>query len=685
MKLLNKNYSNFLIALIIVYCAFLAFIDSGSPQRSIEAGLVYANYLDYDPNSLMFASYSELFSLINLLTGLLLFITKSVSATSASIQFIQLLILSLSTYSLVIKVSGQRILGLLIVFIVTSALPYTVKDLSSSYPLIFRTEHTFGQLGLSLTILVVSLLLFKKNLATGISLGLLLGFHGAWAIWSILITLTYLIVNRKRIVVQNVRRLLFGFLGGSLLTLIGYGVHKLILNNINYDKLPSPTSNLLTAYLKYWDYHRSLPFDDESLIKGVLIGIIFPIFGYLLRKNSMNFYILSLLVGFSALTSSFLYYTNDVILNGNFINLSLLMPGRFMNLHAILFIILISLTLFLLLEKFTSRLEILNKFNNTAPILAVFIIYIFFFISYFSTNIYQKNSFSQNISSINVYNQEFRSCAILSPGNNQILTIGNSSRIIPIKCKKPIVLDTTAIDFIPYLPKEIIRLKVLVEEIYGINFNDPKINFEIIGKNLSQSGSVSEEIVNPVWQSRTVQQWEFLACKYNFKNIVVPDYFNINLPNVISEKGYTVYETKQNCDGKNYPEYSFSRPIERTKSGGPFYWLNDQDAILNIFNNSNQEINNIVEFSFIPNSCNLPIEVLIFSDAVEISIMNITDSPKNFSQNFKLKAWENYVLKFELSNNNKFCVVSGDDRKFSVGLNKLRLSGPSAIPSSNGI
>jgi hypothetical protein len=55
---------------------------------------------------------------------------------------------------------------------------------------------------------------------------------------------------------------------------------------------------------------------------------------------------------------------------------------------------------------------------------------------------------------------------------NVILTYGNISRFIPLFCREPITIDTTQIDFVPYLPETIPYLAKIMGEIYGIPFSN---------------------------------------------------------------------------------------------------------------------------------------------------------------------------------------------------------------------
>jgi hypothetical protein len=58
----------------------------------------------------------------------------------------------------------------------------------------------------------------------------------------------------------------------------------------------------------------------------------------------------------------------------------------------------------------------------------------------------------------------------VSNGENLILTNGYISRLVPLFCRQPILIDTTQIDFLPYIPETIPYLAKIMEEVYGIPF-----------------------------------------------------------------------------------------------------------------------------------------------------------------------------------------------------------------------
>ena len=134
--------------------------------------------------------YSDLFSSINVVTFLTYKLLNSIFFTSFVIQFFQLVILT--KYFLI-----NNFLNLTCIFLITTTIPSFVKNLTSVYGLILRTEHTFGQMGLTLTLAILTMLTYKKYGWALFLLGIQYGIHPAWALWSTLLLISAMYFQRR--------------------------------------------------------------------------------------------------------------------------------------------------------------------------------------------------------------------------------------------------------------------------------------------------------------------------------------------------------------------------------------------------------------------------------------------------------------------------------------------------------
>jgi hypothetical protein len=381
---------------------------------------------------------------------------------------------------------------------------------------------------------------------------------------------------------------------------------------------------------------------------------------------------LNTIVGFSSLISTILYLLNDGLLNNSFVPLSLLMPGRFMNLHALcslpVFIININYLMSRVNRKFIySKNYLLVISKAFFPPLFVLCIYLF-------TGYLQKIPFRLDDTVVNVYNSKAEYCEILNQDNKRILTSGISSRFIPINCKRSIILDSSTIDFIPYLPKGVVELKNLTEQLYGIDFNDPRVNFQIAGKDFTRSGAIPPEVIKPVWEMRTLSDWNLLACIYDFSNIVTPSNYEINLPIIFNDNHVTIFEVNSKCNKVAMPVISVSGLIEFTTTKQPFFWVPGGKTYINVFNNTKSKFSKNLSFDFIPNSCNSPIKSDLKIGTLSQINVTITDQIVNLSIPINLEIDESVLLTISVEPLSSNCIVAGDNREFTVGLSNLIFS-----------
>ena len=652
------------VILIIIYSLFLAYLDSVSPQRSIDAALVYAGEVQYGVNDLTYWMYSDLFSSINVVTFLTYKLLNSIFFTSFVIQFFQLVILTLSIYFLMKYFLINNFLNLTCIFLITTTIPSFVKNLTSVYGLILRTEHTFGQMGLTLSLAILTMLTYKKYGWALFLLGIQYGIHPAWALWSTLLLISAMYFQRRSLQ-SNFIKFILSLFSGSLITLTLFLYHKFLLPNSSYEMQSDP-KNLIQVYLKFWDYHRNRPFDLSSILYSLTLVILLFSLSKLIKKSYFELANLNIIVAISSLVSTLLYLLNDGLLQNNFVPLSLLMPGRYMNFHALLILPIIMININYLILKVKSKFTLID--NYLFKIIVILLLPFFLLYAYFFTSYMSRIPFNLENSAGNIYNSKAVYCKYLNRDDKQVLTAGISGRLIPINCKRSIILDSHTTDFIPYLPKGVNQIKNLTEQLYGISFNDPRINFRIAGKEFYRSGAIPPEIIKPIWEMRTLSDWNLLACKFNFSNIVTPTNFKINLPIVFSDNNVSIFRTDQNCNNFVVPAISASGEVEISNNGQRFIWVQGDEAYLNIFNNTQSNFSKNFSLDFVPNICNNPIKLILKIGNLSTTNLTITDKKVKFNKRIDLNQDKSVLLTISAEPINSPCLVSGDDREFTVGL-----------------
>ena len=103
-----------------------------------------------------------------------------------------------------------------------------------------------------------------------------------------------------------------------------------------------------------------------------------------------------------------------------------------------------------------------------------------------------------------------------------ILTNGSSSIITFRKSLKPILLNPESIDGVPYFPKTAARLAVIIEEIYGISFSDPPLEFR-------NRAGINDDFIKLSFEKYSKEKWQDLSDKFKIDAIVIPVSWNIKL------------------------------------------------------------------------------------------------------------------------------------------------------------
>jgi hypothetical protein len=98
----------------------------------------------------------------------------------------------------------------------------------------------------------------------------------------------------------------------------------------------------------------------------------------------------------------------------------------------------------------------------------------------------------------------------------------------------PIALDTTAIDFIPYLPRAATALGTLVERGYGVSFFHPPAVFRFGGVLVDETG-------RDYWACLAPGQWKAIASEFGIAALLVPADWTVRLPLLLSDGEYALY------------------------------------------------------------------------------------------------------------------------------------------------
>ena len=395
----------------------------------------------------------------------------------------------------------------------------------TDYPTLFFSEHSYGMFSMAIVTFIFGSLLSGNLFFAGLITSVLISIHPIIGIWMLgIISFSFLVnsfffkfsVDKKKIVI--------GILSGIIITIISLIYHLILMEEFSSSFDLSSYNN----YMQYWEGHRNESTYHFEYFTKTFILLIFGILCLKVFNNkfSKNFKFGMICVLSSVILSTFVYflfkffhpYKPDLILRT--------MPTRFATLHSIIGWPLLLGILFVLTKEFSKRL---------GYILIIFII-VSYSISHHKVffklhNLFIKNTSKQleSLEEVNFWNdiKEIKS-------NGYILTTYSTSIVSMRRSLKPILLDVTSFDFVPYYPNTAKNLSRIIENVYGIPFNNPP-------ENIANKPFLLDENIKPNFENYTEENWKELSKNYNFFGIVVPVNWNINLPLKIKNKKFAFY------------------------------------------------------------------------------------------------------------------------------------------------
>jgi hypothetical protein len=111
-----------------------------------------------------------------------------------------------------------------------------------------------------------------------------------------------------------------------------------------------------------------------------------------------------------------------------------------------------------------------------------------------------------------------------------MVALGPDSYLIQLCTRRPVLLETGALDFIPYVPEagpEVVRI---LRVLYARDYFRP-----------SDHGLIDAESVARVWSGRSTGEWRAVARELGFREILVAAGWHLALPEVARSDGYVLY------------------------------------------------------------------------------------------------------------------------------------------------
>lgn len=221
-------------------------------QVAVETAQVIARLVVYPPDNPFHIYHAKLWTVLHEITAVALRLGVSEITASKVLSGVLCMISLQALTVLVYALSGDALYALGAMFVVFFS---RTAEFGGRYPInLMGTQHTYGAFGLSTIVLTAALLGAGRYRLGGLLLGVAPAIHPSMGIWMFVITAICLATDFKRLSVL-LRPALPWFLAGGALTAVSLAVHLAVAPEFGpVDR--TAAERYLPTLVKYWDGHR---------------------------------------------------------------------------------------------------------------------------------------------------------------------------------------------------------------------------------------------------------------------------------------------------------------------------------------------------------------------------------------------------------------------------------------------
>jgi|GEM_PF-4228295 len=239
-------------------------------QHPVEAAQVLAGYVAYDPASLPYVYHMSVFSVLNHLTLALLYLTKSEVAVSLLLSAL-LGMLTMQTLAMAAYLIKRNAYAAVV--IVAALVETNFFGIGISYPIfMFGTEHTYGRIGLLMSVMPMLFIALERPKTGFFLAGLSFGIHPAWGFWLNACLAASFFLRRTAVRSIVTRKVLVSYAVGLGLPVAVYAIQKMAFPVPAAPGTDDPelARRIFSNFVEYWDYHRQKFSDPVMLAYGFL-------------------------------------------------------------------------------------------------------------------------------------------------------------------------------------------------------------------------------------------------------------------------------------------------------------------------------------------------------------------------------------------------------------------------------
>ena len=99
--------------------------------------------------------------------------------------------------------------------------------------------------------------------------------------------------------------------------------------------------------------------------------------------------------------------------------------------------------------------------------------------------------------------------------------------------KKPYIINANYFDLVSYHPYTVDETRVILENIYGLNFNKPPVKYW---------PEIRDQWIIKIFENRSHEEWIALSKTYNLTGVIVPSNWKLDIKEKITSNKYTLYK-----------------------------------------------------------------------------------------------------------------------------------------------
>jgi hypothetical protein len=526
------NKKNILFLILLILSSFFFSLSYNFETRVLLEATIQSRLINYpDEFNLYRVVAINAWSLPIQIISILIKNNIDPLTISKMILFISTLMFFIGIYLITNFFTNSRLLSFLVSFLVV-LLNKNFGHLE--YPTMMLTDHTNGLMAQALSTLVFGLLI-NNNLKLGLFLSaVLIPVHLTVGLWvNSIIFLTFILKFKiyKKLIFN--KKIFFCIFLGLVITLISlfYFLGQKLPIDFPYD------DQAFKIFMEVWENHRTAWgmhnnwFNYEYIGKTLVLILLISIFLKLkLNKTDFEFGIYVLLL--NCVLSLFLYiaYKYFYFLFPDIV--TRVIPTRFILLHSVVGWPIIFSIFYLLIKNIILRFNINFKYTH------------YFFILILVLNMLQHNSrfierYEGIKSNINIDNKKNEFWYIIKDSDVQGFLLTSSDIEACIKtvvyARKPLFICPGEIDYVAYNPKTAGPTKKIIEDVFEIPFNNPKV------KHL---GGIHNDDLKSSYEKKSFNDWILLRNKFNIQGLIAPKNWRIDLKVFSSNEKFNFYIIK---------------------------------------------------------------------------------------------------------------------------------------------